>query len=266
MLKNTKNFYREYKANQIKQRSAVLTYYGFIALFPLALFSMTILNLLLPKHSQLSEHFFKALSQVIPSLGNQFFHNLNYNRSIGIWMATELVLVLVGSTALINELRLTLNQIWHKKLPLLSKWQALKTNSLLLLLMGLSVLTMVGVIYGDLFVFHGSWLSIASLIAACLLNGLWWLAIFRVAIIKSIPMSNFWPAAIVTGIVLQLMARFGGFILSYELKHLSSLYGSSALILGILIWIYIQVHLIFIISEINLIRLRRASPELRADN
>jgi len=250
-------FYRKYKNDKIKQNAGLLTYYSFMGIFPLGLFLLTIVNLILPSKSTLSRHFMKAIAQVIPVIGKEFFHNLNYNRPISIGLLSTLIIGLIGAFAWISEFRLIVNQIWNTAAGSLGGLKKLRYNARAGLFLGVSVLTMCLLFYLDLFTFHGSWISIAALIASCGLNSVWWFYIFRLSLSRDIKRQDIIPTAVLIGVAVQLMARFGGFLLSYELKHLQSLYGSFAIILGLAIWLYILTQLILIIAEFVSIVLRQ---------
>jgi uncharacterized BrkB/YihY/UPF0761 family membrane protein len=56
------------------------------------------------------------------------------------------------------------------------------------------------------------------------------------------------------------LQEVGGYLLTHELKNLDNLYGTFALVLGLLFWIYLQAQIVLYALEIETVRLFKLWP------
>lgn len=69
-----------------------------------------------------------------------------------------------------------------------------------------------------------------------------------------------WVGAALAAIGLELLQGLGGYILAHELKNLDSLYGTFAIVLGLLFWLYLQTQLLFYVFELDSVRILKLWP------
>ena len=85
--------------------------------------------------------------------------------------------------------------------------------------------------------------------------------IFNLSISTSkISYSDFLYGSAIAAIGIQILQVFGGFIITHQLKNFTSLYGTFALVLGILFWIYLQVQIVLYAAEIDTVRILKLWP------
>lgn len=69
---------------------------------------------------------------------------------------------------------------------------------------------------------------------------------------------------------MQLLLTFGGILVRHQLKSLGSLYGTFAIVLGLLFWLYLLAQVLVYAIEIDTVRTlrlwpRSITPELKTD-
>ena len=103
-------------------------------------------------------------------------------------------------------------------------------------------------------------LSVLALVVSLVLNfGLFWLA-FRLATAKDITWRQLWLGAAISAVIWQILQAFGGYFLSHQIAHASPLYGTFAVVLGLIAWLYLQAELTLYAVEINVVRAYRLWP------
>jgi uncharacterized BrkB/YihY/UPF0761 family membrane protein len=101
---------------------------------------------------------------------------------------------------------------------------------------------------------------VLAIVVSLVLNfGLFWLA-FRLATAKDITWRQLWLGAAISAVVWQILQAFGGYFLSHQIAHASPLYGTFAVVLGLIAWLYLQAQLTLYAVEINVVRTYRLWP------
>jgi YihY family inner membrane protein len=101
---------------------------------------------------------------------------------------------------------------------------------------------------------------IAGILLAFVLNLALFMTAFKLLTAVDIGSRDLLPGVIVASVFWQLLQHLGGFYIDHELKHTSPLYGTFALVLGLLAWLYLGAQLTIFAAEINVVRTRRLWP------
>ena len=88
---------------------------------------------------------------------------------------------------------------------------------------------------------------------------MFWLG-FWLATARQVTWKQLRLGAMISAIVWQVLQTFGGYFLSHQLAHASPLYGTFALVLGLIAWFYLQAELTLYAVEINVVRAYRLWP------
>ena len=103
-------------------------------------------------------------------------------------------------------------------------------------------------------------LPVLAFAVSLVLNfGLFWLA-FRLGTASEITWRQLWLGAAISAVIWQVLQSFGTNFVSHQLAHASPLYGTFALVLGLIAWLYLQAQLTLYAIEINVVRAYRLWP------
>jgi YihY family inner membrane protein len=254
--------FKKYGEDQGGQLAALVTYYGFVSLFPLLLVFVTVLGFALQGDPSLREQIVKGTLGKFPLIGEQLEHH-SLSGS-GVALAVGIVLTLLGGLAITNAVQFALNRIWgvpYKRRPdfLMSHIRGLR------LLAVLGALTIVSSVAGG-FVGaseHGSvsaWQLLAGVVVSLLVNLALFLSAFTLLTAAEIGWRTHLPGALIAAAAFTALQYFGGLYVSHELKHTEPLYGIFALVLGLLAWIYLCAHATLLAVEVNVVRAHRLWP------
>jgi len=109
-------------------------------------------------------------------------------------------------------------------------------------------------------VLPGAGAHVLAVVVSLALNfGLFWLG-FWLATAREVTWRQLRLGAVFSAIVWQVLQTFGGYFLSHQLAHASPLYGTFALVLGLIAWFYLQAELTLYAVEINVVRAYRLWP------
>ncbi len=253
---------KKYSEDQGGQLAALITYYGFVSLFPLLLVFVTILGFVLEGNPSLRMQIENGTLGKFPLLGDSL--KLHALSGSGLALAAGLLLTLLGGLAITNVAQFALNRMWgvpFRRRPdfLMSRLRGLRLLAILGLLTVLS--TLAGGFVGA--TEHGSvsaWQLIAGVVISLLVNCLLFFAAFRMLTAAKISWRDHAPGIAVATVLFTALQYFGGLYVSHELKHTSPLYGSFALVLGLLGWLYLCSHATLIAIEVNVVRTHRLWP------
>ncbi len=264
-LKLTQLAFNKISEDELSTRSASLSYYFLLALFPMFLFLVSLVGVFAGSGSQLRESIISALGQLAPGSASELVHqvvNQTFKSSSGIKLAAGILGALWAASGGMNAVVVSLNVIYRVRETRPWWKQKLTIVGLTVALAGLIIVALVLVLYGG---------KIGQVIAAYIGLG----SVFRIAWkVLQWPLSFaamflsfsivhyfapnleerkwYWvtPGA-VAGVVLWLLASLGFRIYLHFFNSYSATYGSLGAVIILLLWLYITGFAILIGGEVN---------------
>lgn len=254
--------WKKFADDQAGNLAALIAYSGLVAIFPLLLVLVTVLDIVLKDNPGLKQTVLKAVDQY-PAVDLLEGHIDRLNQT-GIALAIGLVGTFIGTLGIANSLQNALNSAWE--IPFARRpgfpWSWLRSITLIVVVgtgfIATTILSTLAAGAGHRLPGAGS--SVLALAVSLVLNfGLFWLA-FRLATAKDITWRQLWLGAAISAVVWQILQAFGGYFLSHQIAHASPLYGTFAVVLGLIAWLYLQAELTLYAVEINVVRAYRLWP------
>jgi membrane protein len=232
--------------------AALIAYYGFVSMFPLLLVFVTVLGFLLEGDANLREKVEKGTLGQFPLVGDQL-HLHSLSGSAGA-LAAGLAFTLLGGLAITNTLQFAFNRIWsvpYTRRPdfFMSRVRGLGTLTVLALLTILS--TAVGGSLGT--ASHGVGEVVGAAIVALAFNVALFMTLFKLLTAARLTYRQLLPGVVTAAVLWQALQYAGGLYISHELRHNGPLYGTFALVLGLLAWLYLGAQLTLIAAEVNVV-------------
>jgi YihY family inner membrane protein len=246
--------------------TALMTYYGFVSLFPLLLVFVTVVGLLGASSSFTHSLENSALAQ-FPILGDQLKANVHAVHSGSlIGLVIGLGFALYGSLGLSQAAQRAMAQIWNVPgvvrpalLPRL-----IRSVTFLLVLLGDVLISTglgslsslgahVGLLRNPAFQAGLHTLVLVANIA------LYWLA-FRVLTPAAVSTGELWPGAVLGGASWTVLQGIGVYLVGHNLRHAGQVYGTFAVVLGTLTWIYLGAQVSLYAAEANVVLKSRLWP------
>lgn len=248
--------------DQAGYHAALITYYAFLSLFPLLLVGLSVLAMVAANNPDLQHRLVGAALDYFPVIGEDLQKNIRASQSHGFGLVIGLLFALYGARGIANVLQDVSNSIWQ--IPK-TKRPGFPFN--LLRSMGIIVVGGIGLVISTAalgFVASSNNWGVAGkvllIVAAVVLNtGIFWI-IARLATAKVIKMRTLFAGALTVAIFWAFLQLIGTTLILHQLKGASALYGTFAVVLGLLFWLYLQAELYVYALEINVVRHKRLWP------
>ena len=253
---------KKFGEDQGGQRAALLAYYGFFSLFPLLLVAVTVLGFVLQGQSDLGQRIVDSALAQFPVIGGEIGRSLSQSRlrGSGLALAVGVALALWGGLGVAEAAQAAMNGIWNvprRRYP----------NFLLRRLRGLAWLVILGgglllasVVSGFAAAADTAWSGPAAVAASTAVNMLLFLVGFRVLTVRNVSLRSLLPGAVVAAIAWALLQWLGGWYVARQLGRASATYGTFALVIGLLSWLYLASTVTLFAAELNVVRNRRLWP------
>jgi YihY family inner membrane protein len=246
---------------------ALLTYFAFLATFPLLLALTGVVGLVLRGHPGLQHRLEDSALAEFPIIGNQLHSQIGSSllHHSGPALVIGIVGAVLGARGLANAVQKTLNDVWH--VPQVERpgfpWKALRTLGLLALMGVGVVLTAVAASLagtGEVIGLHGVPVKgLAFSVATVIYVGLF-LATFRIAVARTVATRDLVLGAVMCGVAWQILLALAGVIVSHDLRHAHAVAGVFGVVLGLLAWFGLQATVTLYAVEADVVRARHLWP------
>lgn len=245
--------FRKMGEDQTGNYAALIAYYGFLSLFPLLLVLVSVLEIVLRGNGHLQSQILSYATNEFPTFGNQLQASVHNHglRGNGIGLAVGIVLTFIGARGVAQVIADALNHQWRVPFDQRPSFPANFLRSLgMMAVMGVSILATTAL----------TALGGYGIAAALVVNIGAFLLVFRLGIAKVIKTRNLINSAITAAIFWQLLQTFGRFLIGHELRHFNGVYGTFAVVLGLMWWIFIQAEVTLLAVQIRVVRALKLWP------
>lgn len=245
--------------------AALITYYGFLALFPLLLLLTSILGFVLQGDPDLQRRILDSTLSQFPIIGDELGDPQGLQGS-GIALVIGGVVALYGALGVAQAIQNAMNVAWAVPRHRRPNPIRARLRSLLVIVIGggaalaTTVLSALGS-SADAFGAHlSAWTTILVVLAAVAVNAGIFLLAFRVSTAHPTGTRDLVPGAITAALIWQTLQLFGTAFVGNVVKDAGLAYGVFALVLGLLAWIYLGAIGVVFSAEINVVRAKRLYP------
>ncbi len=246
--------------------AALITYYGFLSLFPLLLLLVTILAFVLHGDPHLQVKLLNSALAQFPVIGSQLRENVHARSGSGLALVVGIVGTLYGCLGAAGATQNALNRAWavprnQRPNPIKSRLRSL----LLVVVLGVGVLVTTGLAglttgAGAFGASVAGGLRAGAIVLSVLANIALFMLAFRVLTVRDIPTRHLRLGAVVAGIGWQLVQLLGTYFVTHALKGTREAYGVFGLVLGLIAWIYLLALVTVLATEINVVAQRHLWP------
>jgi membrane protein len=242
-------------------QSAIITYYGLLSLFPLLIVFTSLTQLLLKNNPSLRNRIGNSVAHYFPLVGNQLQEAIHSPKKTGIALIISLAILLYGARGVASAFQYALNILWRTS-PLRQP-SFLKNLLRGFGIIGVGGLGLVAAAVLSNYTAHLGRDIFIKILATLLSAAILWLTcimLFKLAIAGHKHVKDVIIGAAAAAVGLQVLQTGGSAILAHELKSLNTVYGTFALVVGLLFWIYLQAQVILYAVEIDVVRADHLFP------
>ena len=252
--------WKKFGDDQAGNLAALIAYYAFVAIFPLLLVLVTVLNIVLKNDPGLQHRLLNSALGHYPVIGQQL-GQISPLTQTGLPLVVGLLGTFFGARGVATTIQNALNTVWE--VPFARRpgfpWALLRSFGLMVVIgLGLIGTTILSGAAGR--VLPGAGATVAAVAVALVLNvGVFWLS-FRLGTAKEIGWRQLRLGAVIAGVIWQILQYVGTYFVSHQLAHASPVYGTFAVVIGLLAWLYLEAELTLYAVEINVVLAFRLWP------
>jgi membrane protein len=239
--------------------AALITYYGFLSLFPLLLLLSTVLNFVLHGDVALQQRVLKSALGQFPMVGAQLKDTRGV-RGSGIGLFVGVLGTLYGGLGAAQAAQNAMNTVW--RVPRNSRPNPLRGRGRSLVLVSVVGISVAGTTFLSALVSSAAAFGasvdasprVLLVIATFAVNVVVFTVAFRVATTKNITIRQTLPGATFAAVSWQVLQIFGTAYVGHVVKDATVTNSVFALVLGLIGWIYIEAFVVVLAAEYNAVR------------
>jgi inner membrane protein YhjD len=241
--------------------AALITYYGFLALFPLLLVFVTVIGYLAHGNPGLRHDLLDSALGDFPVVGQELRRNVGALGGNGLALVVGLLALIWGSLGVAQVSQHAMAEVWNVPGTRRPGFVPRLLRSLLVLaVLGLAVVGTAALTSVATLVPAGSAAPVFSTVLVAVLNvGLYWLA-FRVLTPAEVGARDLIAGAVLGGIAWTALQALGTWLVARQLRHTSELYGTFGVVLGLLFFLYLAAQITVYAAEVNVVHVRKLTP------
>jgi membrane protein len=259
--------WKKFGDDQAGNLAMLVAWFAFVSIFPLMLVLVTVLDLVLRNNPELQHRLLNSALHQYPLIGQQL-GNIGPMHQAGLPLVIGLVGTFLGALGVANAMQNALNAVWE--IPFARRpgfpWSWLRSSGLIVViglgLIGTTILSTAASRAGGM-LGSGAATVAAFVVSLAVSIGLFWVA-FRLGTAGEIGWRQQRLGAIIAGVIWQILQAVAGYFISHQLAHASPIYGTFAIVIGLIAWLYLVAQLTLYAVQISVVRTYRLWPRSMA--
>ncbi len=241
--------------------AALLTYYGFLSLFPLLLLLVTGLGFVLGHNPDLQRRIVDSALSEFPIIGTELRNSVNALHGSGLALFIGVIGLLWGSLGVSQAAQHAMAEVWNipgRERPGFFPRLGRSFSIIALLASGLvatTALSGVGTATGPAMFWR-----VLTIAASVGINAVVFFVGYRLLTPKVIETRSLVPGALLAAAGWSLIQALGGYLVAHQLRQTSEVYGFFAIVLGLVAFLSLGANLTIYAAEVNVVRARRLWP------
>jgi len=253
--------------DQATSLAAMITYYGFVSLFPLLLLLVTCLGFAMTGDAALQQAVLHSALREFPIIGDQIGENVHSLRGTTAGVVVGVVGSIYGALGVALATQNAMNKIWAvPRADRPSLLAAYGRGLGLLAVLGAEVVVgtvlsaLVTAVQTDRGGVVAAAVSAAAALGSVALNAVLLTLAYRVLTAHRPPLRQLWPGALTAAVLWEVLLAVGAYLVGHELRGASATYGLFGIVLGLIGWLYLGALILVLGAEINAVRAHRLYP------
>jgi YihY family inner membrane protein len=246
--------------------AATMTYYGFVALFPLLLLFFSAAGFFLDRDLGLRHELERNAVSSLPVIGGELRSNIGSLHGSTLGLIVGVLGTLYGGTGMMQAAQVGFNRIYgvprnEQPNPVKSRLRSLALLGLLggavLLSSAIPIaLSTANGLSREL----GPTIHVIGFLLSFVLALVLFTAAFTLLTTRQLGFRQVLRGGVLVAACYELLQVGAAALVTHEIKHAHALYGTFAIVLGAIVWIYIQAIALMVAAEINVVLQYRLWP------
>lgn len=240
--------------------AGLIAYYGFFSVFPLLLVFVTILGFVLHGDPSLEASIVASAKHQFPSLSS--YLKIGSIAGSGLALGVGIGVALWAGLGVTRAAQRAMNAVWDVPVTMRPNfWRSRLRGLGLLALLGTTTVVSTGTsalrgVGGPL----AGVFTIVGIVAPLVLNIGLYLVAFQVLTAVHLTWRQVLPGSVIGAIAWTGLQALGGYYTRHQVAHASQLYGTFAVVIGLLAWIHLGAQVTLYAAELNVVWARRLWP------
>ena len=242
--------------------AALIAYYGFFSLFPLLLVLATGLFFVLGDNPELRTKIVNSALSQFPVIGQQIKGSVAPLHGSLIALIVGIAGALWGGMGVVQAMQHAMDTVWN--VPVREKPRFIKARLkalVMLAVLGVAVLVAAGL--SGIAAGGGTFspvLKAFALAGSLAVNFGVFLVAFKVLTTEDVSWKDVVPGALIATVAWGVLQTVGNYYVTHQLRNASQTYGTFAIVIGLLSWLYLGGQVTVLAAEINVVRTRGLAP------
>jgi membrane protein len=253
---------KKYGDDDSGHQAALITYYGFLSLFPLLLVATSVIDLVTQNNADLRNHLLADINSYFPVGGQQLQESIHASNKTGLALVVGLLFALYGARGIADVMRGALDHAWAiPRTKRIGFPRSVLKSFGLLLGAGLALtFTTTLISYATATLGQSAWLRVVPFVINIALLYLIFMYVFLVGTSRRLPRADVRLGALCAAVGLMILQTASLSLARHQLRNLHGLYGQFALVLAMLFWIYLQAQVFMYAIQLNVAHAYRLWP------
>lgn len=241
--------------------AALMTYYGFLSLFPLLIVATAFAQIVAQGNVELKDKIISSVTSYFPAIGDSLAASLHTPSRSGIALVIGVFVAFYGARGIADSVQNTL----HVVLAVPRKKRARFPLSMFRSF-GIIIFAGLGLIASSILSGYTSSSSLPflvrigiGLVSFLVLFAVFWGIFTYGSSAPKRPRANV-PGALIAAFGLQILQALGSYLITNQLGRYTGLNAQFGVILVLLFWIYLQTQVFLFALEFNTVRMHRLYP------
>jgi membrane protein len=253
---------RKFTDDRVSSLAALVAYYAFFSIFPLALVLVSVLGFVLDGNPSLRADIVDTAFARIPVVGAQLGNDVEPLTGSTVALLVGLAGALWAGLGVTSALGRAFDDIWDvPEFERRNLVQARVRGLLVLTVFGVSLVAstaLAGIAVGG--VIGATAQRLGAVLISLVVNALVVLAAFALLTARPVHVRELLPGAGLAALGLLALQSLGSWYVNQAVARASDTYGTFALVIGLLSWLLLLGYLLLLAAELNVVLHRRLWP------
>jgi membrane protein len=242
--------------------AAVMSWNALAAIFPLLLVLTTVLGIALHGNPHLQKTILNSALGEFPVIGTSLSQNINHLNKAGFGLVIGIIGTFYGARGVASAAQTAFNSVWEVPYERRPGFPMNTLRSIgLILVLGIGIIATTALSsFGGGTSTIGAGLRIGAIAVALVLNTLVFYLAYRLAVAGEVAWRDMRLGALLTAVVWQILQTAGTYLVAHNVKNMTAIYGTFALVLGLMSWLYLQCQLTLYAAEADVVRAQHLWP------
>lgn len=246
---------KKYGDDQGGYQSALITYYGFLSLFPLLIVATSIIQIVSRGNDSLKERLTASITSYFPALGDSLTASIQTQSKTGIALIVGLLVTFYGAKGVADAVQQALNHIWAVPRAKRAGFPKAAVRSLALIVFA-GAGAMLSALVSGFAAGRGQHVvtrTLLSLLGVSIMFVVLW-GVYSYGSSARVKKHVNIAGAALAALGFFVLQLAGSYLIAHQLQNQRGLGAQLAMVLAILFWLYLQAQVFLYAAEVNTVR------------